>query len=292
MIDFQLFTDTDTDITPEIANEYGYKLISMPYAITDGNDVYPYEDFEKFDYKTFYDTLRGGAIPKTFALSPQRYIEYFEPTLKEGKDILYVHFSAAMSGTFNSMNIALKELKEKYPDRTVYTIDTKAITICSYAIVREIGDMVKKGATLQDILDWSKTEIDKFAVYFFADDLKFFGKSGRVSNLAASMGNILGIRPIINMNSEGIMGSIGKTRGRHKALSALIDYVKDTQEDILNHRVIVGHADALDLAKELERKLKDIYGENLNTEIVVVNPTAGSHCGPDTVGVSFHAKHR
>ena len=138
---FQLFTDTDTDITPEVANKYGYKLISMPYEMPDGTTVYPYEDFENFNYTEFYNKLRNGALPTTFAISPEKYIEYFEPCLKEGKDILYVHFSAAMSGTFNAMKLAIKELKEKYPNRTVYTIDTKAITILSYNIVKEIGEL-------------------------------------------------------------------------------------------------------------------------------------------------------
>jgi fatty acid-binding protein DegV len=64
------------------------------------------------------------------------------------------------------------------------------------------------------------------------------------------------------------------------------------EENIKDHRVIVGHADALELAEELEARLKEEFGQDLNTEIVVVNPTAGSHCGPDTVGVCFHAKHR
>lgn len=288
---YQLFTDTDTDITPEIAKKYGYKLISMPYTLK-GEDVYPYVDFEEFDYGTFYDTLRDGELPKTFALSPQKYIEYFEPTLKEGNDILYVHFSAAMSGTFNAMNLAWQELKEKYPNRNLYTVDTKGITICSYNIVREIGDMAKNGATVDEIIAWAKKEVDKFAVYFFADDLKFFGRSGRVSGIAATMGGMLGIRPIINMNSDGIMGSVSKAKGRRGAMKAILEYVNTLQEDIKEHRVIIGHADAYDLALELERKLKETYGEDLKTEIVVVNPTAGSHCGPDTVGVCFHAIHR
>ncbi len=289
---YQLFTDTDTDITPAVAKEYGYKLISMPYAIEDGKSVYPYEDFEEFDYKNFYDTLRQGVLPQTFALSAQRYVNYFEPTLKEGKDILYVHFSAAMSGTFNAMNLAWQELSKKYPERKLYAIDTKGITICSYAIVREIGDMAKAGAKLEEILQWAKTEVDKFAVYFFADDLKFFARSGRVSGFSAAMGGLIGIRPIINMNSEGKMGSIGKTRGRSKALKVLLDYVDQLKDDLKSHRVIIGHADAYDLAFELEQSLKATYGDDLNTEIVVVNPTAGSHCGPDTVGVCFHAIHR
>ncbi len=289
---YQLFTDTDTDITLQVAESYGYKLISMPYLMSDGKEVYPYEDFEEFDYSAFYGALRNGELPKTYALSPQRYIDYFEPTLKEGKDILYVHFSSAMSGTFNAMKLAWAELSEKYPDRKLYTIDTKAITICSYNIVREIGDMAKNGATMDEIIAWSEREIDKFAVYFFADDLKFFSRSGRVSGLAAVMGGLLGIKPIITMNSEGQMVSIAKVKGRNNAIKKLVEYVESLQEDIKDHRVIIGHADAYNLALEVERRLKERYGEDLNTEIVVVNPTAGSHCGPDTVGVCFHAIHR
>ncbi len=289
---YTLFTDTDTDITPEIAAEYGYKLISMPYQKKDGVEIYPYEDFEKFDYGTFYDELRDGELPKTFALSPQKYIDYFKPTLEEGKDILYVHFSAAMSGTFNSMNLAWEQLKEKYPDRKLYTVDTKGITICSYNIVREIGDMAKNGATAEEIVAWAEKEVDKFAVYFFADDLKFFSRSGRVSGLSAAMGGLLGIRPIITMNSEGVMNSVAKAKGRRGAMKAVLEYVDSLQENIKDHRVIVGHADAYDLALELSEKLKNKYGDDLKTEIVVVNPTAGSHCGPDTVGVCFHAVHR
>ena len=106
------------------------------------------------------------------------------------------------------------------------------------------------------------------------------------------MGGILGIRPIINMNDKGIMGSVAKAKGRKAALRALLQYVETLQDDIKSHSVIIGHADAPQLAAELEARLKEIYGADLNTEIVAVNPTAGSHCGPDTVGVCFHAIHR
>lgn len=289
---YQLFTDSDTDVTPQVAKEYGYKIISMPYMLKLGENVYPYEDFETFDYKTFYDTLRKGVLPSTCALNPEKYIEYFEPTLKEGKDILYVHFSRAMSATFEFMDKAWQALSAKYPDRKLYTIDTKGITILSYNIVRAVGDLAKQGKTPEEIVEWAKTEVDKHAVYFFADDLKFFGKSGRVSGLTAVMGGLLGIRPIIHMNNEGKMVSIAKARGRNSATEKMLDYVKELGEDIKSHRVIIGHSDALDIAKDVERRLKELYGDDLNTEIVVVNPTAGSHCGPNTVGVSFYAKHR
>ncbi|MBQ7172581.1 MAG: DegV family protein [Clostridia bacterium] len=287
----KLFTDTDTDITPEVAREYGYELISMPYSV-DGKTIYPYVDFETFDSKTFYNMLRGGVLPTTSAISEQKYAEYFEPHFKAGDDILYVHFSAAMTVTFDAMDKAVAALLEKYPERKFYSIDTKGITIGSYNIVREIGDQYKAGKSADEIVEWSKTEIDKFATYFFADDLKFFRHSGRVSGLAAVMGTLVGIRPIITMNAEGKMVSVGKEKGRVKAMERLVALVEELGEDVKDHRIIVGHSDSLDIAEEVGKMLKEKLGGDLNIEYVEVNPTAGSHCGPNGVGVCFHAKHR
>ena len=286
-----LFTDTDTDLTPELAKYYGYDMISMPYIIDD-KEIRPYEDFLEFDYKAFYDMLRSGVLPKTCAINSEEYKKYFLPYLKEGKDILYVHFSKAMSGTFNAMNIAIEELKEEFPERTIYTIDTKGITICSYNIVREIGDMYLQGKTIDEIIEWSKTEVDKFATYFYADNLDFFKLSGRVGNFSAIMGTLFGVHPVLTMNSEGKMMSVTKCKGKNKTLQKLVDYVVELGEDVEKHRVIIGHTDALPIAKQLANMIEEKSGKKLPIEYVVVNPTAGSHCGPDTIGVCFHAIHR
>lgn len=286
-----LFTDTDTDFTPQTAHEYGYNLISMPYSI-DGKTVYPYVDFDFFDAHAFYDMLRSGVLPTTSAISEERYIEYFEPHFKNGNDILYVHFSAAMTATFDNMNKAIEKLREKYPERKFYHIDTKGITIESYNIVKEIGDLYKQGKTIEEILSWAEKEVDRFAIYFFADDLKFFKRSGRVSGLAATMGTLIGVRPIIHMNSEGKMVSVGKEKGRQKAINRLVTYVEELGDDLYSHRVIVGHTDAPEIVAEVVNGLEEKFGKELNIEIVNVNPTAGSHCGPSGVGVCFHAKHR
>ena len=287
----KLFTDTDTDFTLEEAAHYGYQMISMPYDLN-GNEVKPYVDFKEFDYKTFYDTLRKGALPKTYAISPAKYIEYFEPELANGNDILYVHFSRAMSGTFSAMDIAIKQLKEKYPDCSIYTIDTKGITILSYNIVKEIGELYLAGKTINELLEWAKENIDHYATYFFADTLSFFARSGRISNFSKVMGTLIGVKPIICMDQNGVMTNIGKERGRIKATNKLIETFDELNLDPFNHRIIIGHTDALDLAQNLGNLLQKKYQNKLNIEYVVVNPTAGSHCGPDTIGICFYAKHR
>lgn len=288
---YSLFVDTDSDMTPELCEKYGAHLIIMPYTIN-GKEVKPYIDFDKFNGKEFYDILRSGVLPVTAALPPQNYIEYFEPEFKKGNDILYVHFSAAMSGTFNSMRLALEELYAKYPERKVYTIDTKSITAGSYGVTIEICDMYKQGKSIEEIQKWAETEVEKFPIYFYADNLKFFAKSGRVSGFKAFMGGLVGIKPIIHVSSEGKMVSINKGRGRQVALKKILDYVVNLQDHIEDHRVIIGHTDAMELAKEMEAMLQKQFNNKLNIEFVEVNPTIGGHCGPDCIGVCFHGMHR
>ncbi len=286
----KIYTDTDTDINPALAAEYGYQLISMPYSI-DARTTYPYVDFETFDGHAFYDVLRSGVLPTTSAISKEQYINYFIRDFAAGNDILYVHFSRAMTNTFDAMDQAIAELKAKFPATRFEEIDTKGITTISYAIVREVGDLYKAGKTMDELLEWAKTEVDKFAMYFFADDLKFFRRSGRVSGLAATMGTLIGVRPLIHMSPEGKMVSVGTAKGRAKAMDYLLNKVGELGDEIEKHRICIGHTDAPELAKELGRMIEEKYGKQ-NIEYVYVNPTAGSHCGPNGVGVCFHAKHR
>ena len=288
---YTLFFDSDSDITLEVAKKYNAKLISMPYVV-DGEEVYPYVDFEKFDEKEFYGMLRRGVLPTTCALSEENYRQYFEPELEKGNDILYVHFSRAMTVSFEAADACIKQLLEKYPGRRIELIDTMGITIVSYNIATQIGELVLQGKTIDEIKAWADDNVLKTAVYFYADNLKFFARSGRVSGFSAFMGGMIGIKPIIYMNAEGKMVSIDKAVGRKKALDKLVNYVVDLEDHIKDYPVVVGHCDAMEIVEELIKLLKEKFGEDLKVEIVNVNPTAGSHCGPDTIGVTFHAKHR
>ena len=286
-----IFTDSDTDMTLKKANELGIRLISMPYSI-ESDLVYPYEDWTEFDAHTFYDKLRSGIIPNTSSISEERYINYFEPEFKKGNDIFYAHFSRAMTTTFNAMDSAVKKLLAKYPDRKFYAVDTKGITVLSYLMVLEIVDKLKSGESPESVKKWAESETGHYTVYFFADDLKFFAHSGRVSGLAGTMGTILGIRPIIFINDEGKMVNTGKEKGRMKALTTLVSKVEELGDDLEHHKIILASADAPELVSAMRSMLTEKFGNKLDIEEVSVNPTAGSHCGPDTVGIAFHAKHR
>ena len=286
-----LFTDTDCDITPALAKEYGYKFIPMPYAV-DGKLITPYVDWDTFDSRAFYNMLRAGTIPTTSAISEAVYLQHFEPEFAAGNDILYVHFSSGLSNTFENMDKAVAALKEKYPERKFYTVDTLGISALCLNILMEVSDLYKAGKTAEEIVEWAKVEVPKFPMYFFADDLKFFRRSGRVSGLAATMGNFIGIRPIIYLDNNGKMISIGKETGRNKTIERLISYMDELGEDVKAHRVCIGHSDCPDLVDIVIARLRAKYGEDLRIVTTVVNPTIGSHCGPNGLGICFHAKHR
>lgn len=286
-----IFADTDCDVTVREAQKYGFRLISMPYSVDD-KTVYPYEDFEEFDYRTYYDMLRSGVVPGTSAVTVEKYKEYFEPVFAAGDDILYVHFSRAISGTFAMMDSAVSELLCKYPERKFHAVDTGLITIGALSVLREIGEMAKQGQSADELIACARELSKHTAVYFFADDLKFFRHSGRVSGLTGIMGTLLGVRPIIYINEDGQMLATGKEKGRRAAIERLVRAVEELGEDLCEHEVIIGHTDAPEIAAEIKELLIERFGERIKPDIIVVNPTAGAHCGPDSVGIAFHAKHR
>ena len=290
---YKLFFDSDCDITLEVAKKYDAELISMPYAIK-GEECFPYKDWEVFDAKAFYDALRkGDADPSTMALNEQEYINYFEPYLEKGMDILYVHFSRQMSATFNSCDAAIAELLKKYPGRRVQLIDTKGITICSFLSCIRIGELVKQGKSIDEVVELSKEIIRSSAAYFFADNLKFFAKSGRVSGFAGFMGGMIGVKPVIHISDEGKMVSIDKAiGGRKKVLEKIMSYVVAKEDHIKDYPIVVAHADAPQLVAEFDAMLKQHFGDDIKYIVVDVNPTAGCHCGPDVLGIGFHAKER
>ncbi len=286
------FVDSDMDMTPELCEKYGYKMISMPYSIGE-KTIYPYKDFDVFDAHGFYQALRDGAeIPSTAAISKEQYISYFEPEFAAGNDVFYAHFSAAMTNTFDFMKQALDELLPKYPERKFYEVDTKAITTLCTLFAIELAEERDKGKTPEELVEWGKDLADHLAMYFVVDDLKFFRRSGRVTGLSATMGTLLGIRPLIYMNEEGKMVSCGTAKGRAKALAQLLQFTKELGDHLKDHLVLIGNTDAPELVEEVIRMLKEEYGEGLNYMVLPANPTAGSHCGPDGVSISFHAIHR
>lgn len=284
-----LLCDSNCELWYTRAEELGLDYIPMPYYVQDKE--YRYDLGKNTDFRAFYDAVRGGAVPKTQALNPEDYKEILTPYFEQGEDVLYISFSHKMSGTFNYLDIALRELKEKYPERKCTVFDTKGISLGAGIQVEQAALMKKAGASDEEILTFLKEFTDRVAVYFVVDDLMHLKRGGRLSGFAAVAGTLLSLKPVLTFNEEGGLSVLTKVGGRKKAISTLAAHVIDELRDEDKYPVYIVDADC----KEDGDRLRDLILEkrpNANIVRQIVGPVIGSHCGPGTLGVIFVADRR
>lgn len=283
-----LIIDADGDLWFTRQEELGVDYIKMPYSYN--NKEYYYDLGKNTDFNEFYSAVRGGVIPKTMALNPQEYVEILEPYFKKGEDVLYVSFSHAMSGTFDHLNTALKQLAETYPERKCRVFDTKSICLGAGLQMEYAAELKNKGASDDEIIASLSEFTHKVAMYFAVDDLMHLKRGGRLSGFAAFAGTMLQLKPILTTDNKGSLAVLQKVSGKKKALRAMADKVIcDLAETDMP--VYVVDADCKEdgdlLAQLIAEKRPDA-----NIKRQIIGPVIGSHCGPGTVGVIFVADKR
>lgn len=284
-----LICDSNGELWHTRVKELGLDYISMPYSLK-GEEFF-YDLGEKTNFKYFYDTVRGGEIPKTQALNPEDYKRILTPYFERGEDVLYVSFSHKLSGTFQQLDAAYKELQERFPERKLKVFDTKSISLGAGIQAEQAAVLKQKGASDEEILAFLREFTDRVCVYFVVDDLMHLKRGGRCSGIAAVAGTILGLKPMLTIDEEGGLKVIGKLGGRKKAISTLANKVIEELTDEEKYSVYIVDADC----KEEGDKLRDlILAKRPNAQIVrqIVGPVIGSHCGPGTLGVIFVGKER
>ena len=215
------------------------------------------------------------------------YIEYFEPVFAQGEDILYVTFSQQMSGTFNSMRLAIEALSEKYPERKITVVDTESISYGAGVIVVEAAKLHASGASDEDVVNFVEYFKKKSRIYFTVADLKYLVRGGRLSAIAGAVGNLLNLKPIIGV-SEGKLASLTKVNGRKKSIFTLIEKLSLDDADF-NYPVTLLHADSEDDIEIMKTVVLQKYPD-AKIELQMVGPVIGAHCGPDTMGIVFVKK--
>lgn len=285
-----MFCDSNLELWYDKVEELKLKVISMPYVIDNKEEIF---DLGKTtDFEAFYNKIKEGSMPLTQALNPQNYIDYFEPYLKAGEDILYVHFSNNLSGTFEFLNKAIEELKEKYPERTIKTVDTLSISIGSAALLYEAAKLHNSGATDDEVIKFVKANRNKYAAYFVVDDLNHLKRGGRLSSTKAFVGSLMNVKPILTVNSSGAIIPVDKATGKTKAMLALVEKLKEEGQNVLDHPIIIAHASAEVEANFILAKVKEYLGEEANVWVQPIGPTIGTHCGHGTFAISFRARKR
>ncbi|MBQ8749736.1 MAG: DegV family protein [Clostridia bacterium] len=284
------FCDSNCELWHTKAKELGLNVIKMDY-IVDGEEYF-YDLGENTDFKAFYDKMRAGSVPKTSALNAQDYINYFEPHLKAGEDIIYVHFSSKLSGTFNNLNTAIDELKKTYPERKIDVVDTLSISMGAGIIVYFAGRMWKDGATNAEIIKWVEENRGKFAGVFLVEKLDYLHRGGRISATTKIVGNLLGIKPKLAIGEDGTLEKVGTSKGFSNGIGDLIKTMKEIGEDVAKYPIVVLSADNEKFENFLEEQIRKEFGIDVEIWRQPVGPVIGTHCGPGTVAVVFHSSRR
>ncbi len=281
------FTDTDCEMSYLDADALGIKVIGMPYTIK--GQEYVYDFGRNIDIKKFYNEMRAGEIVTTSALNTQDYIDYFEPVLAAGEDILYVHFSSQLSATFDHMSIALDELKAKYPERKVTCFDTRNICLGAGLQVIEAAKLHNSGATDEEVVAFLENFSKKIAVYFSVESLTYLKRGGRVSGAAAVFGSLLNIKPILTVTDEGKLEKLTTVKGSKKAIDYMYNKFIEEYCDDDKYELFVIDADNKDIADDFAEKLRN-SGKKVSIRRLSVGPVIGAHAGPGTIGIIFVKK--
>ena len=284
---YQLFCDSNCELWHTKVKDFGLNVIRMPYLLDDKE--YFYDMGEHTDLKAFFDRMRAGSIPKTQALNEYDYTQYFEPVLARGEDIYYITFSHQMSGTFNSMKAAIAALKEKYPEREIRYKDTKMISMGSGFVVYYGAKKYKEGASMDELDTYLDELISQTAMYFVVDDLTYLYRGGRISGTSKVIGNMLGIKPVLSYSEDGKIVNIDKIKGKKRALSKLLDFMKEQGCELDKYKVYVMDADCREETEVFAGQIKNAFGD-IDIEMQTIGPVIGSHCGPGTVGLIFHSR--
>lgn len=289
MSDYVVTTDSNSDVLPALVEENHLTIIPQYYAF--GDTVYG--DELNMPPHEFYETMRNGELPKSMANNPAVIRERFEAILKEGKNILHVAFSSALSGSCNNVIMTANELLEEYPDRKIMVFDSLNASLGEGVSVYRAVELWKAGKTMEEVYDVLMEERDHVNVSFTVNDLNHLQRGGRVSKTTAIVGSLVNIKPILTVTATGELKADGTVRGRKKSLKTLVTRMEsalDLEAYGKDRMVAVLHGDCLDEAKMVADMVKELGFENV--VINNVSPSIGTHAGPGVVGLVFYGKNR
>ncbi len=283
MNNYVILVDSACDISPDLLKEWGVYHKPLHFRFNDSDTEYA---DGSVDIKEFYDKMRAGGVAKTAAVNVEVFSNLFEEHLKSGMDVLYLGFSSGLSTTYNSARIAAEQLREKYPDSKILTVDTLAASAGFGLLLYLTVEKKNAGATVEEAAAFAEATKLNICHWFTVDDLVYLKRGGRVSATTAFMGNALGIKPVMHMDDAGHLINITKVRGRKTAIAALADKYGELAVDRENGRVFISHGDCMKDVQELENLLKTRY--NATVDIITnVGAVIGSHSGPGTLALFF-----
>jgi len=277
----KILADSASDLTDTYYEQYDIDRASLTVHLH-GKD---YKDGVDITPKTVYDAMKEGADTKTSQVSPQTFQTIFTSYMEKEQPLVYLAFSSALSGTYQTAKMVEQKIKEEHPEAPIHVIDLKCASLGYGLAVLRAAKLAQEGATSEEIMEMAVYHAEHMEHIFTVDDLEYLYRGGRDSKTAAFVGSLLKIKPILHVE-DGTLIPLEKIRGSKKVLSRMLEIMEDRGIDLENQVIGINHGDDLERAEQLAAMIKEKFGTK---EIVIemIGSVIGAHTGPGTIGLYF-----
>ncbi len=286
---YVILTESSCDLTAELAAAADVEVVPLTFTM-EGRTYPHYPDGRAMPLDEFYRKMRAGVVSTTAAANTAELTEAMERHLEAGRDVLFLCFSSGLSSTRDACALAAAELRERYPQRTVETVDTLAASAGQGLLVLLAGRKRLAGASLEEVRAFAEETKWKTAHWFTVEDLKYLKRGGRISPAVAAVGSMLQIKPVLHVDDEGHLIPVDKVRGRKASLQALVRHMEETalpDQDT----VLIAQADCAEEAEALAEQIRQRFAPR-ETLVVPMGPVIGTHTGPGLMALFFLGTHR
>lgn len=290
---YVLSCGSTADLTREHFERRDISYICYPFEL-DGK-AYRDDLGESVPYEAFYAAMAAGAETKTAQINAYEFEAYFEPFLREGRDILHLCLSSGITGVINSARLARASLLERYPERKIYLVDSLAASSGCGLLMDRLADLRDEGMDIDALYQWTEENKLRVRHWFFSSDLTYYIKGGRISKTAGAVGGMLGVCPLLDVSADGRLTPREKPRSKKRAIQTIVDRMEQTAQDGTDYsgKCYISHsgclADAQQVAVLVESRFPKLDGA---VEINSIGTTIGSHTGPGTVALFFWGEPR
>ncbi|HOS68612.1 MAG TPA: DegV family protein [Bacillota bacterium] len=289
MMDTVLLIDSCTDLPRSYVDKNEIPFVSL---VCNFKDQEYKDDFGKsISYRDFFDAVRNGEMPSTAQVNVYEYTEIFKKYAAEGKSVVYLGFSSALSGSLSSAYIARDTVMEEFKDADITIVDSKSASLGEGLLAYYANEMLKAGASKDEVVSWLETNKLKMNHWFTVDDLGHLKRGGRLSGTAAFLGTLLDIKPVLKVDDEGRLIPISKVKGRKKSIKTLFEMLQENITAPEEQVIAISHGDCIEDAEYLKEMILKEY----NVKDVIINhvgPVIGAHTGPGVVALFFMGEKR
>ena len=280
----RLITDSAADIPQKEVRTYNIRVLPIPITV----DGVTYRETVDFTSEAYYGMLTAAkAIPTTAQITPIQFAEVFREEIAAGnRELICVTITAKGSGIYNAACLAKKMILEENAasgeEIVIEVVDSASYTYGYGHAVVSAAKAAQEGKTFPKVLKLLHRELTTWQVYFAMPNLDFAKKSGRVTTVAAFVGEVLGFRPILTLHN-GETDAIHKVRGDHKLVPAFLDIFQDrVSEDGRGFYIL--HARDKELARDLRKTLEKATGRKCLGEHLI-GASVTTNAGPTVFGM-------